>query len=57
LYRCGRFARAFYVGFVNWTLMVLTLALTISFRSSDYLASAFGIAGAHSRKVGRDGRP
>ena len=34
----------FYVGFVNWTLMVLTLALTISFRSSDNLASAFGIA-------------
>jgi KUP system potassium uptake protein len=33
-----------YVGFVNWTLMVLTLALTISFRSSDNLASAFGIA-------------
>jgi hypothetical protein len=32
-----------YVGFVNWTLMVLTLALTISFRSSDNLASAFGI--------------
>ena len=33
-----------YVGFVNWTLMVLTLALTVSFRSSDNLASAFGIA-------------
>ena len=33
-----------YVGFVNWTLMVLTLALTLSFRSSDNLASAFGIA-------------
>jgi KUP system potassium uptake protein len=33
-----------YVGFVNWTLMVLTLALIISFRSSDNLASAFGIA-------------
>jgi KUP system potassium uptake protein len=33
-----------YVGFVNWTMMVLTLALTVSFRSSDNLASAFGIA-------------
>jgi len=33
-----------YVGFVNWTLMLLTLTLTISFRSSDNLASAFGIA-------------
>jgi KUP system potassium uptake protein len=33
-----------YVGFVNWALMLLTLALTLSFRSSDNLASAFGIA-------------
>jgi KUP system potassium uptake protein len=33
-----------YVGFVNWTLMLLTLTLTVSFRSSDNLASAFGIA-------------
>jgi KUP system potassium uptake protein len=33
-----------YVGFVNWTLMALTLALTVSFRTSDNLASAFGIA-------------
>ena len=33
-----------YVGFVNWTLMALTLALCLSFRSSDNLASAFGIA-------------
>jgi KUP system potassium uptake protein len=33
-----------YVGFVNWTLMALTLMLTVSFRSSDNLASAFGIA-------------
>lgn len=33
-----------YVGFVNWSLMLLTLALTVSFRSSDNLASAFGIA-------------
>jgi len=33
-----------YVGFVNWTLMALTVALTVSFRSSDNLASAFGIA-------------
>jgi KUP system potassium uptake protein len=33
-----------YVGFVNWTLMILTLALTLGFRSSDNLAAAFGIA-------------
>jgi len=33
-----------YVGFVNWALMALTLVLTITFRSSDSLAAAFGIA-------------
>ncbi len=33
-----------YVGFVNWALMALTLVLTITFRSSDNLAAAFGIA-------------
>jgi len=33
-----------YVGFVNWTLMALTLVLTIAFRSSEALAAAFGIA-------------
>lgn len=33
-----------YVGFVNWTLMALTLVLTIMFRSSENLAAAFGIA-------------
>ncbi len=33
-----------YVGFVNWTLMALTLTLTVAFRSSDNLAAAFGIA-------------
>src|SRR5215831_2327614 len=33
-----------YVGFVNWTLMALTLALCLSFRSSDNLASSFAIA-------------
>ena len=33
-----------YIGFVNWTLMILTLGLTIGFRSSDSLAAAFGIA-------------
>jgi KUP system potassium uptake protein len=33
-----------YVGFVNWVLMGLTLALAVSFRSSDNLAAAFGIA-------------
>jgi KUP system potassium uptake protein len=33
-----------YVGFVNWTLMALTLGLTLAFRSSDNLAAAFGVA-------------
>jgi KUP system potassium uptake protein len=33
-----------YVGAVNWLLMVLTLALTFGFGSSDRLAAAFGIA-------------
>jgi KUP system potassium uptake protein len=33
-----------YVGFVNWALMAVTLLLTISFRSSDSLAAAFGVA-------------
>jgi KUP system potassium uptake protein len=33
-----------YVGFVNWALMVLTLALTVGFQSSERLAAAFGIA-------------
>ena len=33
-----------YVGVVNWILMALTLVLTITFRSSDNLAAAFGIA-------------
>ncbi len=33
-----------YVGFVNWALMALTLTLTLTFRSSDNLAAAFGIA-------------
>jgi KUP system potassium uptake protein len=33
-----------YVGFVNWALMLLTVALTIGFGSSDNLAAAFGIA-------------
>src|SRR6185437_3520400 len=33
-----------YVGFVNWSLMALTLTLTIAFRSSDNLAAAYGIA-------------
>jgi KUP system potassium uptake protein len=33
-----------YVGFVNWILMALTLVLTVTFRSSDNLAAAFGIA-------------
>jgi KUP system potassium uptake protein len=33
-----------YVGFVNWTLMVVTVGLTIGFGKSDNLASAYGIA-------------
>ena len=33
-----------YVGVVNWGLMALTLILTITFRSSDNLAAAFGVA-------------
>jgi KUP system potassium uptake protein len=33
-----------YVGFVNWVLMALTVALALTFRSSDNLAAAFGIA-------------
>ena len=33
-----------YVGTVNWLLMMATLGLTIGFRKSDNLASAYGIA-------------
>jgi KUP system potassium uptake protein len=33
-----------YVPFVNWTMMVLTIALTISFGSSERLAGAYGTA-------------
>ncbi len=33
-----------YVPFVNWTMMVLTIALTVSFGSSDSLAGAYGTA-------------
>jgi KUP system potassium uptake protein len=33
-----------YVGIVNWLLMIVTLGLTIGFRKSDNLASAYGIA-------------
>ena len=33
-----------YVPFVNWTMMVLTVALTVSFGSSDRLAAAYGTA-------------
>ncbi len=33
-----------YVPFVNWTMMVVTLGLTISFTSSDKLAGAYGTA-------------
>src|ERR1700733_15366808 len=33
-----------YVGVVNWMLMAVTIALTLLFRRSDDLASAYGIA-------------
>jgi KUP system potassium uptake protein len=33
-----------YVPFVNWTMMVLTLAITVGFGSSDRLAGAYGTA-------------
>ena len=33
-----------YVGGVNWILMVVTVALTLGFKKSDNLASAYGIA-------------
>lgn len=33
-----------YVPAVNWTLMVIVLALTVGFRSSNRLATAYGIA-------------
>ena len=40
----GRGLRPDLYRFVNWTLMALTLGLTLGFRSSDSLAAAFGIA-------------
>jgi KUP system potassium uptake protein len=33
-----------YVGTVNWVLMIVTVALTLGFKKSDNLASAYGIA-------------
>jgi len=33
-----------YVGAVNWMMMILTIALTLGFKKSDNLASAYGIA-------------
>jgi KUP system potassium uptake protein len=36
--------RQIYVPFVNWTMMFLTVALTVSFGSSDRLAGAYGTA-------------
>jgi len=33
-----------YVGSVNWLLMIVTVVLTLGFRKSDNLASAYGIA-------------
>ncbi|KAI94968.1 potassium transporter Kup [Rhodomicrobium udaipurense JA643] len=33
-----------YIGVVNWTMMVVTIGLTLSFREADNLAAAYGIA-------------
>ncbi len=33
-----------YIGAVNWTMMIITIGLTIAFRKSDNLAAAYGIA-------------
>lgn len=33
-----------YVAFMNWTMMALTVLLTVTFRSSDRLAGAYGTA-------------
>jgi len=33
-----------YVGVVNWSLMIVTIALTVLFKKSDNLAAAYGIA-------------
>jgi len=33
-----------YVGVVNWSLMIVTIALTVLFKKSDDLAAAYGIA-------------
>ncbi|HXW69979.1 MAG TPA: KUP/HAK/KT family potassium transporter [Methylocella sp.] len=33
-----------YVGIVNWLLMIVTIALTVTFGKSDNLAAAYGIA-------------
>jgi KUP system potassium uptake protein len=33
-----------YVPFVNWTMMLLTLTLTLAFASSDRLSGAYGVA-------------
>ena len=33
-----------YVGVVNWSLMLVTIALTVLFKKSDNLAAAYGIA-------------
>jgi len=33
-----------YVPFVNWSMMVVTIVLTVAFRSSDRLAGAYGTA-------------
>jgi KUP system potassium uptake protein len=33
-----------YVGAINWILMIVTIALTLGFKKSDNLASAYGVA-------------
>src|SRR5260370_25295275 len=39
-----------YGPFVNWTLMVLTVSLTVSFGRSDSLAGAYGTAGSSTMR-------
>jgi len=40
-----------YVPFVNWTLLVLVVALVVGFRSSTNLAAAYGVAVATSMAI------
>jgi K+ transporter len=42
-----------YVPFVNWTMMAFTIALTVSFASSDRLAGAYGTAVSTTMLLGK----